>query len=200
MRPLLLGILVACGHAPARPEPAPSHSASSGVAPALPAHGCRDAAHGIASATRGLRDPDTIVVEELTARCTADEWSAEARDCFSGMQEGGLDVCVKHLDGEQSGPLLEVLANRASLASAREKLAAITVGIAVCDDYVTAVEKALDCEALTVDVRAQLGTEAANFWSIPLKRLDEEGKQQVVDLCVRGLQQLQAAVQGVCVL
>jgi hypothetical protein len=190
----LVFTLCACRH----PQPPPSSAPATSIA--RPAHSCSDAAHGLGGATRGVRDPESPIIDELAARCASDGWPADARDCFAVMREGELERCAGKLSPDLSTALLALLGEQTSLEQARAQLASITVGIVPCDAYLAAVRKALDCNRLAVDVRAQLGAEEANFWSIPMGRLDAAGKQQIAERCVRGLEQLRAAVDGLCVL
>jgi hypothetical protein len=56
----------------------------------------------------------------------------------------------------------------------------------------------LVCDAMTIEVRAQLGAETADFWSLPTSGLPADAQLRMADVCVRSTAALeqQAADAG----
>jgi len=194
MRGLVL-LLVACSSAP---KPATQTQPSTpGVEPVLsnhPKHTCTHAARGLAGATRGVREPDSDVYDELLTRCERDGWAVEAVDCFAVMTEGELGRCAKLLDERQREATFAVLAgnepSQAGLYIARVRLQQLSVGIDTCDRFVSAVQTLLACDGLSIEMRLQLGNETAQFWSLPTDRLGAADRQRMSQVCVDSLQTL----------
>ena len=89
MRRVVL-LLVACGSAS---KPASDPAAPTGVAPVLSnqaKHSCTHAARGLSGATRGVREPDTEVYDDLVVRCDRDGWpvTAEKYARWVGASDG----------------------------------------------------------------------------------------------------------------
>lgn len=194
---VLLLLLTACSGSsspsahPSAREPAP------GGEPALSNHGkhtCTHAARGLAGATRGVREPDNDVFDALLQRCERDTWPVAAVDCFAEMTEGDLGRCSKLLDERQREATFAVLAgnepNQAGLFVARARLQQLNVGIETCDRFVAAVMALLGCDALSIEMRLQLGNETAQFWSLPTDRLAPDDRQRMSQVCVDSLQTL----------
>ena len=110
------------------------------------------------------------------------------------MTEGDLGRCAKLLDERQREAAFAVLAgnepSQAGLYVARARLQQLSVGIETCDRFVTAVTTILGCEALSVEMRLQLGNETAQFWSLPTDRLAADDLQRMSQVCVSSLDTL----------
>ncbi len=155
---------------------------------------CRHAATGLSGATRGVRDPETDVVDGLIDRCQRDGWPVPAIDCFAEMAEGDLGRCAKLLEERAREGMFAVLAgnepNRAGLAVAKARLEQLSVGIESCDRFVAAVTTILACDGLSIEMRLQLGNETAQFWSLPTDRLAPDDRQRMSQVCVTSLETL----------
>ena len=60
-----------------------------------------------------------------------------------------------------------------------------------CRDVVAAVTNVLTCESLAIEQRLSLGSETADFWSLPTNRLSIEDKQRIADACGQSLASLE---------
>jgi hypothetical protein len=162
---------------------------------------CSDAAHGIEGATRGVRDPEEPVFEALQKRCETDDWSEGAISCFAKMREGDLGTCGKQLDERSRESLFGVIAGSepslAGIAVARARLEQLSVGVPACDEFVTAVNAVLSCEAMPIDTRVQLGNETAQFWSLPTNRLRADDLKRISDVCGQSRIELAQQAAGV---
>ena len=195
MRVALL-LLFACG-SPTTTRPA---------APAQPVianstHSCADAALGLENATRGVRSPDHEVFDALRVRCASETWPASAVDCFATMAEGDLGRCSRSMTDRTRESLFALLAggesDRAGLAVARARLDRLSVGVAACDRFITAVSTVLTCEAMPIDTRVQLGNETADFWALPTNRLSMEDLHRMSSVCGESLAALEQQAIGV---
>ena len=194
-----------CGSA-AAPRPAPVPPAAPAPVPPVPiadtTRACQDAAAGLERGTRGLRPPESSVLESMRALCVGDAWAAAAIECFAGMQEGGFGRCAAGLPARARQRLFERIgggaSDRVAIASALVKLSALQVGIPECDRFVETVAQVLVCDAMAIEVRAQLGTETADFWSLPTAGLPADAQLRMADVCGRSTAALaqQAADAG----
>jgi hypothetical protein len=154
---------------------------------------CKEAALGLESATRGVRDPDNSVAGPLTLRCHEDAWQVSAIDCFATMREGDLGKCAKLLPERSRVQLFGVLSGygdaHMSIAIAHARLEQLTVGVKECDDFVGAVTSVLACEKFPIDLRVQLGQQTADFWALPSK-LAAEDAQRMSAVCGESLASL----------
>jgi hypothetical protein len=155
---------------------------------------CRHAATGLSGATRGVRDPETDVVDGLIDRCQRDGWPSDAVDCFAQMAEGELGRCAKLLEERAREGMFAVLAGNepsaAGLYVAKARLQQVQVGIESCDRFVAAVTTILACDGLSIEMRLQLGNETAQFWSLPTDRLAADDRQRMSQVCVTSLETL----------
>ena len=165
----------ACGGAAApRPAPAPPVPVANEI------QGCPDAAAGLERATRGIRRPEESVLSPMRRRCTDDGWPARAIACFATMSPDDLGACATLLPEDGRERMFAVLAgtqqDRASVAVLVARLSALKVGVHTCDRFVAAVSTMLSCERLPLEARVQLGTETADFWSLPTSGLSAEAQ------------------------
>lgn len=199
-----VALLVAGCGAGAAPPPAPPVP----IAPAPPVpiadttRACRDAAAGLERGTRGLRPPEASVLEAMRALCERDAWPAATIDCFARMREDDFGRCAAPLRKKARDRLFDRVGGGApdaiAVASALAKLSALQVGIPECDRFVEAVAQVLICDAMALEVRAQLGTETADFWSLPTSGLPADAQLRMADVCWRSSEALaqQAADAG----
>lgn len=192
MRPALaVLLLVACGGSskqPAQQQGVPlslSHHAT---------HTCQHAVRGLSGATRGVREPDVELDDAVVARCERESWATAAIDCFAEMKEGELGRCAQQLDDREREWLFSMLGGgdpgTAGVAVAKARLDAVKVGIATCDQFVATVRAALDCDALAIEMRLNLASETAQFWSLPTDRLGPDDRQRMSQVCVSSLDTL----------
>ncbi len=164
-------------------------------------HSCEDAALGLENASKGVRAPELSVFEQLRLRCLEDRWPATVVDCFATMAEGDLGKCSRTRTDEQREPMFAVLggmeSTRAGIYVTRARLEQVNVGVPECDRFVSAVNAALSCEQLSLEDRLQLGTETADFWSLPTSRLSHEDALRISDVCGQSLASLERQAQGV---
>lgn len=166
------------------------------------ARACKDAAAGLERGTRGLRAPEVSVLAGMHRLCTDDGWPAASVECFAQMHEGDFGRCAAGLPARARQRLFERIgggaADRVAVASALARLSGLQVGIPECDRFVEAVAQVLVCDAIAIEVRAQLGAETANFWSLPKSGLPADAQLRMADVCDRSTAALaqQAADAG----
>lgn len=201
---LLLVALTACSSGTTAPPANPERTlASTSAEPPISnaAVPCRSAALGLENATRGIRSPESTVVDAMRAKCEADSWPAAAVECFAKMTEGDLGRCAKELPEQMRNAMFSVFGggppDRAAIVIARARLSILAVGVAECDQFVTAVSAALGCEAMPIETRVQLGNETADFWDLPTQGLPTEAHQRMAAACGESLAALQAEVKNV---
>lgn len=199
MRPLVFAALIACSGnhaAPAKPEPIAAQAPLANAA-----QSCRNAALGLENATRGVRSPESTVFDPMREKCEADGWPSAAVECFAKMTEGDLGRCAKELPEQMRNAMFAVFGggppDRAAIAIARARLSILAVGVAECDQFVTAVSAALGCEAMPIETRVQLGNETADFWALPTNGLSPDVHQRMANVCGESLAALQAEVKTV---
>jgi len=179
---LLVIFVVACS-SPAK-KPAPP------VPVSIEQRSCAEAAAGIENGTRSIRDPGTSVVGDMRTACLGDAWSAAAIECFSKMTEDDLGRCAGELKPAQRDRVFAALGNgddRTAIAIAQARLHGLKVGVVECDNFVTAVARALGCEGMPLPQRAELGNETADFWSLPTTNLPEDAARRMADVCGKSL-------------
>lgn len=183
MRSLLI-VLVACS-SNAKPTPAPP------VPVSIEQRGCAEAAAGIEQGTRSIRDPGTSVVSPMRGLCLEDRWTPATIECFAKMTEDDLGRCAGTLAKAPRERLFTTLGgngdDRTAIAIAQARLTDLKVGVAECDSFVTAVARALGCEQMPLDQRAQLGNETADFWSLPTTNLPEDAQRRMATVCGESL-------------
>ncbi len=191
-----------CGAAagpPRAPAPAP--------APPVPAddttRACKDAAAGLERSTRGVRPPEVSVLEAMHALCVDDVWPAAAIECFAALREDGFGRCAAALPPRKRQRLFDRVgggaSERVAIASALARLSTLQVGIPECDPFVEAVAHVLVCDAMAIEVRAQLGSETADFWSLPTSGLPADAQLRMADVCGRSTSALERqAVEAGC--
>jgi hypothetical protein len=193
-----------CGSAaaPAPREPAPAAPVSNVVAP-VPVedttHACKEAAVGLERGTRSLRPPEDSVLELVRALCVDDAWPVATVECFAQMDEGDFGRCTGALPERARKRLLNRVGgggDGVTVASALVKLSTLQVGIPECDQFVAAVAHVLVCEAMALDVRAQLGAETADFWSLPTSGLPADAQLRMADVCGRSTAALEQQAAG----
>jgi len=142
------------------------------------------------------------VLEPVRRLCVDDRWPAAAVGCFAAMSEGDFGRCAAGLPKVPRRRLLERIAggvgDRVAVVEALTRLATLQVGIAECDRFVAVVARVLVCDTMALEVRAQLGTETADFWSLPTSGLPADAQLRMADVCGRSTQALeqQAADAG----
>jgi hypothetical protein len=201
MRAIVVLLVAGCGSA-APPAPRP-------VAPAPPVpiedsmRACQDAAAGLERGTRGLRAPEVSVLGSMRTLCVDDAWPAATIECFAQMREGDFGRCAAALPKTPRQRLFDRVgggaSDRIAVASALVKLSMMQVGIPECDQFVERVAHVLVCDAMAIEVRAQLGTETADFWSLPTSGLPADAQLRMADVCGRSTAALdQQAVDAGC--
>lgn len=187
-------LVAACGGASTKPPPAEPVIAHE-------THSCEHAAHGLEGATRGVREPEQSVFEDLVARCTDDRWPGAAVNCFAEMTEGDLGRCAKELSEQSRDALFGTLAGkgseRAGIAVTLARLEQLNVGIPSCDAFVGAVKTVLACESMSVELRVRLGSDTASFWSLPTDRLAQDDVDRMARVCVESLDTLRREASSV---
>jgi hypothetical protein len=154
--------------------------------------GCKDAAAGLERGTRGVRPPEVSVLGPMHALCVDDAWPAEVIECFAALGEDGFGRCAAGLFERIGGGA----SDRVAIASALARLSALHVGIPECDQFVEAVAGVLVCDAMAIEVRAQLGVETADFWSLPTSGLPAEAQLRMADVCGRSAAALAQQAAG----
>jgi hypothetical protein len=153
--------------------------------------GCAEAAAGIEQGTRSIREPGTSVVGEMRGLCLDDKWTVAAIDCFAKLREGDLGICAGELEPKARDRMFDALGgtgdDRTAIALAQARLHGLKVGVPECDNFVTAVVRALGCEAMPLAQRAQLGNETADFWSLPTTNLPEDAHRRMTAVCEQSL-------------
>lgn len=202
----VLALLAAgCGGAAPAAGPAPvPRAAELGAAPPVPndpaMHACREAAAGLQRGTRSLRPSKGSMLEAARALCIQDAWSTAIIECFAQMHEGDFGRCAGALQKPARQRLLDRVGGGAtdgvSVASALVKLAGLQVGIPECDRFVSAVARVLVCESMALEVRAQLGTATADFWSLPTSGLPADAQLRMADVCGRSTVALEQQATG----
>jgi hypothetical protein len=201
MRAIVALLAAGCGSAAPPPERPPA------APPPVPiddtTRACQDAAAGLERGTRGLRPPEVSVLESMRTLCVDDAWSAASIECFAQMREGDFGRCAAGLTKKPRQRLFDRASGGASdriaVASALVKLSALRVGIPECDRFVERVAHVLVCDAMAIEVRAQLGSETADFWSLPTSGLPADAQLRMADVCGRSTAALeQQAVDAGC--
>lgn len=153
--------------------------------------GCAEAASGIEQGTRSIREPGTSIVSAVRGLCLDDHWSVAAIECFARLREGDLGLCAGELAPKPRDRLFDAIGgtgdDRTAIALAQARLHGLTVGVPECDSFVTAVARALGCEAMPLAQRAQLGNETADFWSLPTTNLPEDAQKRMAAVCQESL-------------
>ncbi|HTL37702.1 MAG TPA: hypothetical protein VL326_31440 [Kofleriaceae bacterium] len=167
-----------------------------------PTRTCKEAALGIESATRGVRDPGNAVAGPLTLRCHEDAWAVDALECFATMREGDLGKCARLLPELSRGKLFAVLGGygdaHMSIAIAHARLEQLTVGVKECDDFVGKVASVLACERIPLESRVELGQATVDVWALP-RTLAAEDAQRMSAVCGESLASLtQQATDAGC--
>lgn len=193
MRRALVLVTVGCA-ARSTPPPPPAPPVPMTLASDLH-RTCSDAAAGLERATVGLRAPDRSILATVRARCVEDTWTAAAVECFSAMTGDDLGACAAKLDRRPREALFAVLGDvetdKASVTLVLARLASLRVGIATCDQFVVAVSNVMRCEQLPLDTRVQLGSETADFWSLPTTGLPEDAQAKMEAACGESLAALE---------
>ena len=183
-------LFAACGGPPASP-PKP--------ATVLPvehrARTCTEAAVGLERGTVDVRSPDTSIVQEMRAHCTADAWPVAAIECFAAMKPGELGRCAATLPDALREAMFAALGgigdDRTDLATAQARLETLQVNIAECDRFIGAVRTVIACEAMPLAARASLGREVADVWSLPTHGLPADAVRRMADTCTTSLAALE---------
>lgn len=193
---------------PAEPGAGSGSGSAAGQAPASAlapdeSRGCGDAAAGLERITRGVRPPEAHVHDALRARCMRDVWPAAAIECFAHGTEADLGKCAALLPVKPRERMFELLGggakDRVAVAIALSRLSQLKVGIPECDRFIDLVARMLVCDRMAIETRAQLGTEMADFWSLPTSGLPADAQLRMADVCGRSTTSLeQQAVAAGC--
>lgn len=194
MRCLLALIALGCSKPPPPAQAAPPAPIANSV------RSCVDAAAGLERSTRGLRPPESTVLDAMRARCNADHWPRKALECFATMQEGELGRCALALTDDQRNAMFAVLGGgedaRTKIAIARARLEVLQVGVAACDRFVSTVATVLGCEQMPIEARAELGLETASFWDLPTTGLSPDAQRRMSEACGASLRELEHQASG----
>jgi hypothetical protein len=162
-------------------------------------HTCAEAAAGLERGTRGLRTPESSVLEQMQGLCTDENWPTPAIDCFAALgaedKRDELGACVRKLP-EASRIKLFAQLDGSAMAIVDARLASLSVGIAECDRFVATVRSVLGCSAMPLDRRVQLGAETADFWSLPTSNLPADAQKRMAAVCGQSLAALQQQAAG----
>jgi len=200
MRAIVVLLVAACGPGARPAPPVPT-------APPVPleaeTRGCAEAAAGLERGTRGLREPEVSVLASMRVRCLDDGWSPAAIECFARMTEADLGRCAALVPPRARERMFDRVGGGArdgvAVAVALAKLSGLKVGIPECDHFVSTVAHVLLCDRMALEVRAQLGTETADFWSLPTSGLPADAQLRMADVCGRSTVFLeQQAVDAGC--
>lgn len=201
----LLAVVVAVGCAgnatTTSPAPPPIPPAPLAGASEPATRGCHDAAAGLERGTRDLRDPDASILRAMRARCLEDAWPLSAIECFADMTSDDLGRCAGKLEVAARDAMLAVLAgnggdDRVAVAVVLARLSALKVGVESCDRFVSAVADVMRCERMPLPARVQLGTETADFWSLPTSGLPPDAQAQISAACGASLEALEREAVG----
>jgi hypothetical protein len=200
-----LALLAAgCGSSP-HPAAAPAPAATAPAPPVIAntKRTCQDAAVGLQRGTRALRAPERDVVEPMRRLCVGDGWPAATIECFAQMHEGDFGRCAAPLSKPERQRLFDRISDgeneRIAVASALVQLSTLQVGIAECDRFIETVAHVLVCDSMALDVRAQLATETADFWSLPTSGLPADAQLRMAEVCGKSTAALkQHAVDAGC--
>lgn len=194
--PIALWLVAACGATAAPPQAAPPAP----VPVDDTTRACRDAAVGLERGTRGLRAPEASMLEAARALCEGDAWPAASIECFARMREDDFGRCAAALPRKARDRLFDRVGggarDRVAVVSALATLSTLQVGIPECDRFVEVVAHVLVCDAMAIEVRAQLGTETADFWSLPKSGLPADAQLRMADVCGRSTAALEQQAQG----
>jgi hypothetical protein len=190
----LLCVAVACSSSAKPVEPPPKAPPIAKLAEVTTTGSCVEAATGLERGTKGLREPETTVLDLAKQQCEQQVWSEQARRCFTTMREGELEACVKLLEDKQRAALMDTLGAtpRVRIALALARLDGMQVGVPECDKFIVAVSAALNCEHLPLDQRAELAAETVDFWSLPVQGLPEDAALRMATACGESRASLEA--------
>jgi hypothetical protein len=187
-------MVAACGGAS---SPPPTTKPSTPLPIALRAKTCTEAAVGLEHGTMDVRSPDTSILQDARLQCSNQTWSADARACFTDMQEGDLGHCATKLNDRSRDALFALFAelgdndDRAQIAIAEARLDALTVNIAECDRFFGEVRTVIACEALPANKRAELGRNLSGVWSLPTENLPAAAQHRMAQMCSAQLAELE---------
>ncbi len=159
---------------------------------------CSEAAVGLEQGTRGIRPPESSVVQLMRARCTDDQWPIAALECFAQMKEDDLGRCARTLDEDARSRMFAALGggDETAVAIARIRLSGMHVGVVECDELFATARDFLACEAVPLETRARVGPQIAESWNLPDK-LPADAATRMATVCARSrdtlAQQLGAA-------
>jgi hypothetical protein len=141
------------------------------------------------------------VLAPLATRCVDDRWPEEAIGCFADMLPDDLGKCASTLEVPARDALFAVLAGHGAspptVAIVLARLAALDIGIADCERFVSAVASALQCEQVPLDARLALGNETADFWSLSTGKLPADAQDQIGQACGAALVALEREIGSV---
>lgn len=84
-----------------------------------------------------------------------------------------------------------------SIAISLARLQVLRVGITACDAFISTVASVLSCTQMPIEMRAQLGAETAEFWSLPNDRLPESARHKMAEVCRKSLVKLEDQTRDV---
>ncbi len=164
------------------------------------AKSCSDAAAGIERATYALRAPGATVLGDMRVRCMEDAWPVTAIECFARMSSEELGRCAGKLARSPRDAMFGVLGgittDRNTVALVIARLGALEVGIEACNNFVSAVATVMRCEQLPLETRVQLGSETADFWSLPTSGLPTDAQAKMSAACGESLAALERETAG----
>lgn len=136
----------------------------------------------------------------MKARCVDDRWSNAAIECFAQMKEGDLGTCAGKLPEDARRAMFAALGgtDETAVAIAKLRLASMHVSVEACDALFATAHAFLDCEAIPLETRAQVGPQIAESWDLPDK-LPPDAQTRMTTVCTQARETLvQQAVAASC--
>jgi hypothetical protein len=190
--------------APVTPSTSGSNGGGSSASAPIPTvtedtRPCLEAAVGLERATHDMRTPESSILDAMRARCHDDAWSPAVIACFASMASADdFATCSGQLaDAPRTALFEEIVAGagdlRAALAITTIQLSRLTVGAAVCDQFIATVAGVMACEAMPIDDRIELGTTTLQMWEAPAHGFPAAATARLNAVCGASMAKLQAS-------